>query len=344
MPQRYSANHFTTLPIYHHHQTTYTTQCLLSTPRNSLLALVLLPRALFLRCPSNFSHGPLTTWWPGASSGFLFHCDGYQSRQPPKPYSMRLRTGTCITPPAWISRFGSILHYASFLKQPLYFPNTFFTLRIYLMRRFRFNYTMYEVLVFLSIYRTCAGALVLILSTLRRQQPWEGPRFHFAQSHHIDRFSRESTITGFFMSMRCGDLGQWARAPRCLVRSPYLMMILIGYARHNATCGYLVMHCWYHLDWLLLAVRGGLGLGYCSLGSCCFGDYFSVFSFSFSFFGPFFYFAWGFEFIWINGMYNRVIYPTESLHCKLLSCIFTTWFSFQLDFLFSSSPLLPPLS
>ena len=79
---------------------------------------------------------------------------------------MRLRTGTCITPPAWISRFGSILHYASFLKQPLYFPNTFFTLRIYLMRRFRFNYTMYEVLVFLSIYRTCAGALVLILSTL----------------------------------------------------------------------------------------------------------------------------------------------------------------------------------
>ena len=61
VPQRYSANHFTTLPIYHHHQTTYTTQCLLSTPRNSLLALVLLPRALFLRCPSNFSHGPLTT-------------------------------------------------------------------------------------------------------------------------------------------------------------------------------------------------------------------------------------------------------------------------------------------
>ena len=40
----------------------------------------------------------------------------------------------------------------------------------------------------------------------------------------------------------------------------------------------------------------------------------------------------GFEFIWIDGMYNRVIYPTESLHCKLLSCIFTTWFSFQLDF------------
>ena len=61
VPQRYSANHFTTLPIYHHHQTTYTTQCLLSTPRNSLLALVLLPRALFLRCPSNFSHGPLMT-------------------------------------------------------------------------------------------------------------------------------------------------------------------------------------------------------------------------------------------------------------------------------------------
>lgn len=168
-------------PLYQYTTTTKQqhTQCLLSTLRNSLLALVLLPRALFLRCPSKFSHGPLTTWWPSASSGFLSYYDGYQSRQPPKPYSMRLRTGTCITPPAWISRFGSILHYASFSSQLHYFRTPFL--------RGAFTWcggfvSTTPCTKYLSFYLSdCAGAWVLILSTLSATETtlrWL--RFHFA--------------------------------------------------------------------------------------------------------------------------------------------------------------------
>lgn len=136
------------------------------------------------------------------------------------------------------------------------------------------------------------------------------------------------------MSMRCGDLGRWAPHVVCTDGMDYSM---IGYARHHATWSFgdaLLVS-----SWLITACCAGwTGLGHCSLGSCCFGDYFRCFHFHSHSLDLFMH--GGSEFIWINGMYNRVIYPTESLHCKLLSCIFTTWFSFQLDL---SSLLFSPL-
>lgn len=168
--------------------------------------------------------------------------------------------------------FNSSLRF--FFFSTTLFSNTFFTRRIYLMRRFCFNYTMYEVLVFLSI--GLRGRLGLnSFYSLRDWNNLEMATFSFRLISPYRSVLAQINNHRFWCQCDAGISadGRPTLSVRMVWTTQWSDM------RDTTQRGHLVMRYWYHLDWLLLAVRGGLDLVTVLLGAVALETIFGVFIF-----------------------------------------------------------------